>query len=75
MRLLLEIGADKRWSNLLIVNEVIIIIPNEYIQKEFWNIDLACQNSKITEIPIILSVPIWLLICFFIMFYFFFMII
>lgn len=46
MRLLLEIGADKRQSNLPTANEVAIIIPNKYSQKKFCNIVLACQNPE-----------------------------
>ena len=47
MKLLLEMGADRRRSNLPTVDEVAIIIPDEYNQGGFRDIVLAYRNPEI----------------------------
>ena len=47
MKLLLEIGADRRRSNLPTVDEIAIIISDEYNQGRFRDIVLAYRNPKI----------------------------
>lgn len=46
MKILLELGADRRSSNLPTINEVAIIIPDEYNQGRFCNIVLGYRNSE-----------------------------
>lgn len=46
MKLLLELGADWRCSNLPTADEVAIIIPEEYNQGRFHDIVLAYQNPE-----------------------------
>ena len=46
IKLFLELGADWRSSNLPTINELAIIIPNEYKQVGFHNIVFAYCNPK-----------------------------
>lgn len=46
MNLLLKLGPDWYYSNLLIINKVAIIILDEYKQDEFCNIISAYCNPK-----------------------------
>ena len=46
MKLLLELGVDRRCSNLLTIDEVAIILPDEYKQCRFYDIVLAYRNPE-----------------------------
>lgn len=46
MKLLLELGADRHHSNLPTIDEVAIVIPDEYNQGELRDIVLAYRNPE-----------------------------